>query len=93
MSIRDNIAIGSSSRNVSDSELDEAIRRGGSGKFIHKLNSGVETVLEPVKTINTYFGDETHPSLKDEVSDIEKKTSISGGESQRLAAYVLSTSA
>ena len=35
------------------------------------------------------FLDGEDQGLKEEVEDVEKKINISGGESQRLAAYVL----
>ena len=88
LSVRENILIGSSGCDISQSQLEDAIERGGSGNFIKKLQAQDETVLEPIQTVMTYLDGEDQ-GLKEEVEDVEKKINISGGESQRLAAYVL----
>ena len=88
LSVRENILIGSSGCDISQSQLEDAIERGGSGNFIKKLQAQDETVLEPIQTVMTFLDGEDQ-GLKEEVEDVEKKINISGGESQRLAAYVL----
>ncbi|KAL5533591.1 hypothetical protein ACEPAG_51 [Sanghuangporus baumii] len=86
LSIRQNIALGSVDKDMSDEEVQEALRQGGAETFVRKLKQGLETVLDPIKTITIHTVGAEDPELKAAVDDIETRTDISGGESQRLAA-------
>ena len=92
LSIRDNIALGLPERGIDDqatvAELKDAARLGGASAFINKLKNGMGTVLRPPAISRTYFPGGSVPSLKAVLSDRSRKIEISGGESQRLAAYV-----
>lgn len=89
LSLRENITIGQPEHAATDGEVKEAIRQGGSEWFVNKLAKGAETVLYPVKTTDAYFIGETDAGLKSVLEGMEKKTELSGGEMQRLAACVL----
>lgn len=69
-------------------EIEEAMQSGGAYAFINKLPAGGDTVLEPVYNSMTNFPSDPVEELKVIVDDKQKTTSISGGESQRLAACV-----
>ncbi|KAL5519597.1 hypothetical protein ACEPAH_1280 [Sanghuangporus vaninii] len=86
LSIRENIALGSVDKDMSDDEVQQALRQGGAEKFVRKLKQGLETVLDPIKTVTIHTVGAEDPELKVVVDDMETKTDISGGESQRLAA-------
>lgn len=91
LSLYENVALGLPERRVSDEEVDGAIRQGGAEKLVQKSNQGINTVLEPVNTVLTNFVGETDQSLKAVVDQKEMKTDLSGGETQRLSAYVLTS--
>ena len=90
LSLRENVALGLPERNVDDEEVKAAIYQGGAQKIVQKLKNGPETVLEPVDTVVTHFPEETDEELKKYVDEKEVTTDLSGGETQRLSAYVLS---
>lgn len=85
LSLRENVALGLPDKNVSDEEIENALRDGGAHGFVQKLPDGVETNLKPVGVREA-----TDPSIGEELKIKEEVwTSLSGGESQRLAAYVI----
>lgn len=69
-------------------DVEWAVRQGGAHEFIEKLPERLETTLEPVETAFGNFSGDQNKTLKAalEENTKEKSTSISGGESQRLAA-------
>lgn len=89
VNLRENIALGLPGRNVSTEEVHEAAKKGGAAKFIEKLDKGFDTVLVSDKLSDYYVkGDEGDEYLKSFLDNQNKCTDISGGESQRLSAYV-----
>lgn len=86
ITLRENVALGLPDHDALDGELELATREGGAHEFISKLPCGLATVLDPVKIASTHFPGDTVEDLKSIVENMEKTTSISGGESQRLAA-------
>ena len=92
LSIRDNIILGVPERvlnnKVTMEELDKAAEKGGATSFIKKLQNDMDTVLKPSLVPMTCFPSGIVSSLKSIVDERGKKVEISGGESQRLAAYV-----
>ncbi|KAL5533615.1 hypothetical protein ACEPAG_75 [Sanghuangporus baumii] len=86
LSLLENVALGLPERNVDDDEVRAAISQGGAEKVVQKLKNGPETVLDPVKTVDTSFIGDTDEELKKVVDDKEVKTDLSGGETQRLSA-------
>ncbi|KAF7359061.1 ABC transporter protein [Mycena sanguinolenta] len=87
LSLAENIGIGNV-KAVSDmAVIQECARKGGADEFISKRADGYDTVLEPATVIPAYYFDEAGDSpLNDIYKGFEKKTEISGGERQRIAA-------
>ena len=84
LSLRENIALGLPDEDVSDEQIEEALRDGGAYGFVQKLPEKANTNLKPVIVHEGSFypmGEEL--GLKEELW-----TNLSGGECQRLAALV-----
>ena len=87
LSLAENIGLGYPAFSSNKDMIIEAAKEGGALEFIQKLNKGIDTVLDPlieVFSLNLYRNT-THP-LYEEMAKLEKKTDISGGERQRVAA-------
>lgn len=89
LSLAENIGLGYPDY-VDDKEMvEEAAMQGGALDFTKKLSGGMDTVLDP--SVDTFqinlCGNRTHPLCK-EMQEIDKKMDISGGEKQRVVAYV-----
>lgn len=89
LSLAENIGLGYP-EHASDLEMvREAARQGGALNFMEKLADGMETTLEP--SIEVYhrnlYGRLDHP-LYMEMQKIKTNIDISGGEKQRIVAYV-----
>lgn len=82
LGIRENIALGLPDQDVSDAQIEDALRDGGAHGFVQKLPNKMDTNLRPVllKEISS-------ASLEQELG-LQKEiwTDLSGGENQRLAA-------
>jgi ABC-type multidrug transport system fused ATPase/permease subunit len=89
LSLYENIGLGNP-EHLSNKELvAQAAEQGGASGFIEKLGEGLQTVLEPhlhVYPINVP-SDPEHP-LQKKMQMLEKEVDISGGERQRVIAYV-----
>lgn len=69
-------------------KVHEAAKLGGAAGFIGKLPLGYEEVLHPMRTHRLTRQPLPDGSLKRFAQGIEQTKEISGGEKQRLAAYV-----
>ncbi|KLO05852.1 P-loop containing nucleoside triphosphate hydrolase protein [Schizopora paradoxa] len=90
-SLRLNVELGAPNHSgITDEEIHEAIKAGGAAAFIKKLPNGFETVLDPIDLTETFtygaFDHEVFDKLDDMLQEKTRSSSISGGESQRLAA-------
>jgi hypothetical protein len=67
----------------------QAAELGGASEFIGKLEEGLQTVLEPNRDLYRINvpSDPEHP-LQKKIQTLEKELDISGGERQRVIAYV-----
>ncbi|KAJ6500814.1 P-loop containing nucleoside triphosphate hydrolase protein [Mycena sanguinolenta] len=88
LSLAENIGIGNAEAVSKMDVIQECARKGGADKFISSRADGYDTVLEPAAvTLTGYYFDETGDSPLNEIYDgFDKKTEISGGERQRIAA-------
>ena len=86
LSLRENVALGQPEMQATIKDVEEAVKQGGATHFMAKLKDGLETVTCPIKTTETWFSGEADPDLKAEIEGIDKKTDLSGGETQRLSA-------
>lgn len=85
LSLRENVALGLPDQNVSDKEIESALRDGVAHGFVQKLPDRVKTNLKPVGVREA-----TDPSIGEELKSKEEVwTSLSGGESQCLARVVI----
>ena len=87
LSLAENIGLGYPAFSSNKDMIIEAAKEGGALEFIQKLNKGLDTVLDPVVrvTSSNLHRNRTHP-LYGEMDKIDKKTEVSGGERQRVAA-------
>lgn len=67
--------------------IEQALYLGGATHLMNKLNAGADTVLSPIQTKDLAYHITSGP-LKRMHDKIEKESSVSGGEKQRLVAYV-----
>ena len=88
LTLAENIAMGLPNRLVTRDDIDRACANGGAQHFIKKLPEGLDTILDPVRTAVGNFVDGNHKALREVLEKQEISTAISGGESQRLAAWV-----
>ena len=89
LSLSENIGLGYPAFSDNKDMIMEAAKEGGALEFMQKLNKGIETVLDPflrVFALNLYRN-KTHP-LYEEMEKLDKKIDVSGGERQRIAAWV-----
>jgi len=89
LSIYENIALGHPAHLSNTTLVAEAAEKGGAAEFIAKLPNGMETKLEPftyIYPINVP-ADPEHP-LQKKMQTFQKEIDISGGERQRVIAYV-----
>ncbi|KAL5519575.1 hypothetical protein ACEPAH_1258 [Sanghuangporus vaninii] len=86
LSLRENVSLGLPDRNVSEENIEEAMRQGGSEMFVRKQSQGLETILHPERTVKLRVVSESDAELKAVTVGKEQWIDISGGESQRLAA-------
>ena len=89
LSIKENIGLGFPDYCADEEMINDAASKGVAAEVVKKLQAGMETVLEPA--IDTFqlglYGNTTHP-LYQEMEKIRKTVDISGGETQRIVAYV-----
>ena len=90
LSLRENIALGFPEAADDTEAIIQAAKSGGAWGIIEKLKDGLETHLEPIDFAESCnLEDEPdHPLTKD-LEKHEKKADLSGGEKQRIVAYVL----
>lgn len=86
LSLRENVALGLPRYAATDEEIYAAIRQGCAQQFVEKLDHGLSTTLAPVKTAMMWTVGEEDTGLKAIIDDKEKRTELSGGETQRLSA-------
>jgi ABC-type multidrug transport system fused ATPase/permease subunit len=67
--------------------IEEALHLGGADDLISKLKAGSDTILNPARTKDLAYQITSGP-LKRIHDSLEKESSVSGGEKQRLVAYV-----
>jgi ABC-type multidrug transport system fused ATPase/permease subunit len=87
LSLAENIGLGYPAFSSDKDMIIEAARDGGALEFIQKLKNGMETVLDPLTDIFALnlYRNKTHP-LYEEMEKLAKRTEVSGGEKQRVAA-------
>lgn len=91
LSLGENIGLGNPECADDSEMIAEAAKMGGSFDFIQKLDKGMQTTLEPYLNMwaQNLYGKPDHPLYK-QMEEIEKEVDISGGEKQRVVAYVIS---
>lgn len=93
LTLAENIGLGYPDHSSDLDMIKEAAEDGGASEFINKLKSGMQTSLNPhAETFHhNLYGNNDHP-LYDDMKKMEKQIDISGGEKQRVVAYVLTPS-
>ena len=87
LSLHENVALGLPERRATDAEVQEALRQGGATRFMGKMKEGTETVLDPITGACAWLPNgEDDKDLRKVNEEVGKKTELSGGEKQRLAA-------
>ncbi|KAK7051003.1 hypothetical protein VNI00_005115 [Paramarasmius palmivorus] len=87
LSIAENIGLGLPDAIGNKNMILEAARLGGADKIIQKLDSGLDTVLEPMTVQYSALVREGDNSvLSVEKKKLKKSSNVSGGERQRLVA-------
>lgn len=93
LSLGENIGLGYPEYVDNEEMLREAAEKGGALEVVQKLKDKMETVLDP--DVETFaiglYGNKTHP-LYQEMEKMRKPIDVSGGEKQRIVAYVFSVS-
>ena len=89
LSFAENIGLGLLQSSGDMDLITKAAEQGGATEFISKLESGYDTRLHNSSetTVLNIQGKPDHP-LHKELEKLEKPAEISGGEKQRLVAYV-----
>jgi ABC-type multidrug transport system fused ATPase/permease subunit len=89
LSLYENIGLGDPNQLTNKEMVARAAEQGGAAKFIEKLGQGLQTVLEPNLSLHhiNVPQDPEHP-LQKKIQMLEKVVDISGGERQRVIAYV-----
>lgn len=89
LSLAENIGLGCEEYAGDMDMVTEAAKQGGALQFMGKFKEGMQTMLDP--SIDTFqinlYGNHSHPLYK-EMQKITKEIDISGGEKQRVVAYV-----
>lgn len=89
LSLYENIALGNTAAAEDASMVAKAAELGGASEFIAKLADGLDTVLDPLNDVfNINVPDDPKHPLQKQKAKLEKRIDISGGERQRLVAYV-----
>ena len=93
LTLAENIGLGYPDHSSDMEMIKEAAEDGGATEFMSKLTHGMHTSLNPhAETFHlNLYGNKSHP-LHDEMKQMEKEIDISGGEKQRVVAYVLISS-
>ncbi|KAG7097870.1 hypothetical protein E1B28_005182 [Marasmius oreades] len=88
LSIAENIGLGDPENARDRGKILEAARKGGCEKIVEKLDSGLDTVLDPAGIQYHWLVDESKKDteLAKEVKKLRKSSNVSGGERQRLVA-------
>jgi ABC-type multidrug transport system fused ATPase/permease subunit len=89
LSLYENIGLGYPTHLSNKALVAKSAEQGGASEFIAKLADGLQTVLEPnhdVHSINVP-SDPEHP-LQKKMQTLQKELDISGGERQRVIAFV-----
>lgn len=89
LTLAENIGLGFPGCHEDTGMIWEAAEDGGASQFINKLKKGLNTTLDPfIKTFQTNLhNNKSHPLYK-EMKEMKKEIDISGGERQRIVAYV-----
>ncbi|KAL0570452.1 hypothetical protein V5O48_011509, partial [Marasmius crinis-equi] len=88
LSLAENIGLGCPEYVRDKEKILEAARKGGCEDIIKKLDSGLDTILDPAGVQYHWLVDESKKGseLAKEVKKLRKTSSVSGGERQRLVA-------
>ena len=87
----ENIGIGCVERVRDVDAVREAAEAGGASACISKLRHGFDTILEPKHpAYGEHISDEEDDPLRQRLDALDKPIQLSGGEKQRIVAYVLS---
>ena len=89
LSLRENIALGFPEAADDTEAIIQAAKNGGAWSVIEKLKDGLDTHLDATDFAESWNleGSTDHP-LYQELMKHEKKADLSGGEKQRIVAYV-----
>ena len=85
LSIRENVALGLPNEQLTDDDLNAALKEGTAYNYVQELDNKLDTVLKPVKMIQGNLTEKDAPELKP-IFDSEVAKDVSGGMNQRLAA-------
>ena len=85
LSIRENVALGLPNEQLTDDDLNAALKEGTAYNYVQELDNKLDTVLKPVKMIQGNLSEKDAPELKP-IFDSEVAKDVSGGMNQRLAA-------
>jgi ABC-type multidrug transport system fused ATPase/permease subunit len=90
LSLAENIGLGLLQSSDDMDLIVKAAEQGGASEFISKLDTGYNTRLHnaPETGVLNIHGKTDHPLSHKEMEKLEKPAKISGGEKQRLVAYV-----
>ena len=93
LTLAENIGLGYPEHSSDLEMIKEAAEDGGASEFMSKLKSGIRTSLDShAETFHhNLYGNNEHP-LHDDMKQMVKEIVISGGEKQRVVAYVLTLS-
>ncbi|KAJ7872817.1 P-loop containing nucleoside triphosphate hydrolase protein [Mycena olivaceomarginata] len=89
LTLAENIGLGHPDHVDNIDMILQAAESGGADGVIKRQNDGVNTVLHPVQTARGGHLDKyNHKKLKSILDRLEKKAELSGGEKQRIVAWV-----
>jgi len=90
LSLRENIALGFPEAADDTEAITQAAKNGGAWNLIEKLKDGLDTHLDATDFAESWnLDDDTDHPLYQDLEKREKKADLSGGEKQRIVAYVL----
>lgn len=91
LSVAENIGVGDV-KNLGNAEMvNAAAEQGGALACINKLEHGADTILDrPIFSYIVNTSDDPEDPLQQELEKARKTKEVSGGERQRLVAYVIS---
>ncbi|KAG6911415.1 hypothetical protein DXG01_016512 [Tephrocybe rancida] len=84
----ENIALGDVARSTDAAAVALAAKQGGATEFIGKFVNGLDTFLTEWGTCSNNVPEDPEHPLRKEMKNLSKTINISGGEKQRLVAYV-----